>query len=167
MVLDILHFKDWPVGQFLDWLEKFCIGAWYLNSCFKGISQLYLGTGIMIQYLSYLSSKLKIKLLIIPVKYFIPRIFFRQRMWNDPVPIFSYLDLRWGMIIWLKRRKSLFLFGNEDYRSLFSLHETFEKGDFFTASFAKGKIPFWFQCSNIILGTDYFTSHLVILVQKR
>ena len=168
-MLDILHFKDCPYRAVakVNWI-KVCIGAFYLSSCFGGISQLCLGTGFMIQYLPYyLSSKLKTKLLIISVKFFIPRIFLKTKdvKWS----CFHIFILRFIGEEWLScwKEGSFCSYYRMKTTAVYLHCMNIMKRRIFYSKFCQRKISLLILSILIILGTVYSTSHLVILGQKK
>ena len=167
MILDILHFKDCPCRAVTKviWI-KVCIGAFYLSSCFGDIFQLMSWNRLhdLIFVLLFLKQT---KLLIISVKFFIPRIFLKTKdvKWS----CFHIFILRFIGEEWLSCwKEGIFCSYYGMKTTAVYLHcMNIMKRRILYSKFCQRKISLLILSILIILGTDYSTSHLVILVQKR
>ena len=167
MILDILHFKDCPCRAVTKviWI-KVCIGAFYLSSCFGDIFQLMSWNRLhdLIFVLLFLKQT---KLLIISVKFFIPRIFLKTKdvKWS----CFHIFILRFIGEEWLScwKEGSFCSYYRMKTTAVYLHCMNIMKRRIFYSKFCQRKISLLILSILIILGTDYSTSHLVILGQKK
>ena len=124
----------------------------------------------MILYLPYyFSSKLKTKLLIISVKYFLPRIFLKTKdlKWSYfHTLIFRFIGEEW--LFWWKEGSLCFYLRMKTTGVYFHSMKHYEKEDFFIQQILPKENPFFdSQFSKYNFEEQIFTtSYLVIFVQK-